>query len=75
MVYDFEPHSIDTKKKISAAIENGLKVVIAPDNIEEKDINDLIMKNYSNDHLQWILENNVYEGLKAKIRLIEWSKR
>lgn len=74
MIYDNEPRSKDTKKKIFHAIENGFKVVIWPDNIDPKDINAMVLGGYSVDHISWVIDNNIFSGLKAKLRLNEWSK-
>jgi hypothetical protein len=75
LVYDNEPHSLQTKAKIEKAINNGFRVVIFPDFLEEKDINEMILADMPKEHISWILKNNTFYGLHAKIRLIEWSKR
>lgn len=73
--YDNEPRSLETKKKISRAIDQGLKVFIFSDNVSQKDVNQMVMEGYSVEHIEWIIKNNTFEGLTAKTRLAEWSKR
>lgn len=75
VVYDNEPRAKETKKKIEWAIDQGLRVVIWPDNMEHKDVNKMIQEGYSVAHIHYIMRQNLFDGLRAKFRLEEWSKR
>jgi transcription elongation factor Elf1 len=72
-VYDNEPRSKDTIHRMEQAIEKGFKVVIFPDTIEQKDINEMILYDKYID-IQDLLCYNVYKGLEAKMKLVKWKK-
>lgn len=75
IVYDNEPRNKEIVKKISKSIDQGYRVCIWPDSIEEKDINDMILKaDLTGPVVQHIIDQNTYEGLSAKMRLQTWSK-
>lgn len=74
LVYDNEPRSKETVKKLDKAILNGYNVVIWPENIKYKDVNDMILGGMSRAFVQQTIENNIYHGLQAKITLAKWSK-
>jgi transcription elongation factor Elf1 len=75
VIYDNEPRNKEIVKKIEKAIDQGYKVCIWPDNIEEKDINDMILKaDLTGPAVQHIIDANIYEGLSAKMRLQQWRK-
>lgn len=75
IIYDNEPRNKEIVKKIQKAIDQNYKVCIWPDNIEQKDINDMILKNdLTGPFIQSIIDSNTYEGLAAKLRLQQWSK-
>ena len=70
-IYDNEPRNPQITKRISGHINNGDSVVIWPDNIKFKDINDMVMGGLS---VQNLVESNVYTGLSAKLKFNEWKK-
>ena len=74
MVYDNEPRSIEIVKKIKKAISNQQQVVIWPENIKYKDINDMILGGMSEADVQLIIEQNTYKGLEADMALVNWRR-
>lgn len=74
IVYDNEPRSRETIKKLDKAIMNGYNVCIWPENLEHKDINDMILAGLSSDFIDHIIKNNTYRDLAAKFALQKWSK-
>lgn len=74
IVYDNEPRSKETVKKLDKAIMQGYNVVIWPDNFEHKDINDAILAGLSSDFIDHIIKTNIYKDLSAKLALQKWSK-
>lgn len=70
-VYDNEPRNKQIVDKYIKAINSGEKVVIWNSNIKEKDINDMVL---AGRNVQHVVESNTYQGLEAKIKLIEWKK-
>ena len=74
IVYDNEPRSKDTVKKLDKAIMQGYSVCIWPDNLEHKDINDMVLAGLTSDFIQFIIKSNTYKDLAAKLALTKWSK-
>ena len=70
-VYDNEPRSKEITTRISNTIDRGDKVVIWPNNLKEKDINDMVLAGHD---VQSIVESNVYNGLKAKLQFNTWKR-
>lgn len=74
IVYDNEPRSVDTKKKLDKAIMNGYAVCIWPENLEHKDVNDMVLAGLSPEFITHIIKTNTYRDLAAKMALNRWSK-
>ena len=70
-VYDNEPRSKEITTRISKTIDRGDKVVIWPNNIYEKDINDMVLAGHD---VQSIVELNTYEGLEANLKFTTWKR-
>ena len=70
-VYDNEPRSKEITTRISNTINRGDKVVIWPNNLKEKDINDMVLAGHS---VQELLESNIYNGQKAKLQFNTWKR-
>jgi len=71
VVFDNQPRNKDVVKLINKAIENELKVVIWPQNLVEKDINDMVL---SGKNIDKLLKDNVFSGLEAKINFVAWKR-
>jgi hypothetical protein len=74
VVYDNEPRNEEIVKKIEKAIDAGYNVCIWPDTMAEKDINDMVLAGNAPAKVVDIINENVYSGLKAKLRFSEWKK-
>ena len=74
MVYDNEPRSVEIVKKMKKAINNDRKVVVWPEGIKYKDINDMILGGMSKADVKLIIEQNTYKGLEADMALVNWRK-
>ena len=75
VIYDNEPRNKEIVKKIERAINEGYKVCIWPDSIEQKDINDMVLvADLTGPAIQHIIDANTYQGLSAKMRLQAWRK-
>ena len=70
-IYDNEPRNNEILKRISNTIDRGEKVIIWPNNIHEKDINDMVLAGHD---IMSILESNIYSNLEAKIKFNNWKK-
>lgn len=74
IVYDNEPRSKETYKKLDKAIMNGYSVCIWPNNILEKDINEMILSGMKPEYIEHIIKKHSCQGLEAKLSLSSWSK-
>ena len=70
-VYDNEPRNRQIVERISDTIDRGEKVVIWPQGVTQKDINDMIL---GGKDPQKIINDNTYQGIQAKIKLTEWKR-
>ena len=70
-VYDNEPRNRQIVDRISKTISRGEKVVIWPNDISEKDINDMILTGHNVQH---VIESNTYHGLEANLKFNNWKK-
>jgi DNA primase len=74
MVYDNEKRNKQIVDRIENAIDSHFPVVIWPDTIVEKDINELILGGITENEIIKIIKNNTYSGLEAKAKLISWKR-
>ena len=70
-VYDNEPRNREIVNRISKSIDRGDKVVIWPNDIQQKDINDMVMAGHDVNSL---VESNTYQNIEAQIKFTEWKK-
>ena len=70
-VYDNEPRSKEITTRISNTIARGESVVIWPNNVKEKDINDMVLAGHD---VQSIVESNIYKGLEATLKFTNWKR-
>ena len=71
LVFDNQPRNKEVCKIIEKNIDSGYNVVIWPQNIEEKDINEMVL---SGKNIKYIISNNTYKGLAAKAKFIAWKR-
>jgi predicted RNA-binding Zn-ribbon protein involved in translation (DUF1610 family) len=69
-VYDNEPRNQEIVRRIGSTIDRGNKVVIWPNNIKDKDVNDMILSGLD---VKSVIESNVYFGLEAKLKFTNWK--
>lgn len=74
IVFDNEPRSKHTIVKMEKAILQGFKICVWPDNIQEKDVNDMVISGLTSEHIKYIIDNNTYVGLSAKMAISSWNK-
>ena len=72
LVYDNEPRNREIVNRIERCIERNQRVVIwKPNNIIEKDINDMVLAGHD---VMSVLKSNTYSGLEAKVKFNSWKK-
>ena len=70
-IYDNEPRSSEIVRRIGNTIDSGDSLVIWPNGIGDKDINDMVMSGLD---VQSVIESNTYSGLEAKLKFNTWKK-
>lgn len=73
-VYDNEPRNPEIVKRMQKHIDNNDAVVIWPDTVGEKDINDMIIAGKSKLEILDIISKSTHKNLSAKMRFTEWKK-
>jgi predicted RNA-binding Zn-ribbon protein involved in translation (DUF1610 family) len=71
---DNEPRSKDTVSRMEAAISQGFSVCFWKIDPRLKDINDMILAGYTQNHIVEHIRQNSYKGIKAKVQLSMWKK-
>ena len=74
IVYDNEPRNKDIVNSIDKVIDLGYSVCIWPEDMVEKDINDMVKAGMSPKKIQQLIDEHTYHGLSAKMRLTQWKK-
>jgi hypothetical protein len=74
VIFDNEPRNKELLKQIEKEIKKGRKVVLWPDSMKYKDINDMIVAGYTKDKIQEIITDNTFLGPAAQVRFSEWRK-
>lgn len=69
--YDNEPRSNEIVSKMKKSLDDGYRIVIWPDSIKQKDINDMVLNGIDVNH---IMQNNIYSGLSGLLHLNTWKK-
>lgn len=71
VVFDNQPRNKEVCKLINKKIDENYKVVIWPQTIHEKDINEMVC---AGKNVKQIVNSNVYSGLEAKAKFIAWKR-
>ena len=70
-VFDNEPRNREIVNRISKTIDRGDQIVIWPNHISEKDLNDMVLAGHD---VQSIVKSNTYVGLEAKLKFNTWKR-
>jgi len=71
IVFDNQPKNTDVCKLVEKYVDMGYKIVIWPETIGEKDINDMALAGID---VQSVIDENTYQGLSAKMKFTSWRK-
>ena len=74
LIFDNEPRNKEIVKMMQDSIKTGHNVVIWPDTIKAKDINEMIMSGISQDEIESIISSNTFKGLEAQAKFVFWKK-
>lgn len=73
LVYDNEPRSPHTCRRIQKAINLGHKVFVWPRSIQQKDINELIIDGYDSNYIKRMIDSNTFRDMEAQLNFNSWS--
>lgn len=75
IIMDNEPRNKDIVKQLEKYIESGYSVCMFPDNIKQKDINEMILHGgMTAEEITEVINTNTYTGMEAKLKFINWRK-
>ena len=72
IIMDNEPRSKEIVNKMEKLINNNYELVIWPDSISQKDINDMVLAGQQD--IQTTINNNTFSGLEATVKLSAWKR-
>lgn len=59
----------DTYNRMVGYIDQGYKVVIWPEDLLYKDVNEMIINKMTKNEIKTLIDDNTYQGVQAKIRV------
>jgi transcription elongation factor Elf1 len=74
VIFDNEPRNKELLKQIDKEIKKGHRVVLWPDQMNWKDINDMIIHGYTKSQIQEIIADNTFCGAAAQLKFAGWRK-
>ena len=87
LVYDNQPRNKDVIKNMLHAVRRGYKVCVWPSSLEEKDINDMILKDVKTANyvkysevdqavvkISQTIDQHTFTGLMAELEITKWRK-
>ena len=74
LVFDNEPRNKEIVSLMEKAIDNHFNVIIWPEMITKKDINEMVLDGLTVEDIQDIIERNTFVNLRAKMEFINWKK-
>jgi len=70
-IYDNEPRNKQITSRMQKCIKSGGQIVIWPNNIIEKDINEMVL---AGRDVEKLVKDNTFTGLTAQLKLNDWKK-
>jgi 3-phosphoglycerate kinase len=74
LIFDNEPRNKEIVKMMQDAIKLRYDVVIWPNNVQGKDINEMIMNGISPDEIESIISSNTFRDIQAQLKMNMWKK-
>ena len=74
LVFDNEKRNQEIVKLMQDAIKLNYDIVIWPDTMKQKDINEMVMSGISPDEIERIISSNTFTGLRAQMKFVSWKK-
>ena len=74
LIPDNEPRNKEIVKQIKKFIDDGYSVVLWPEYVKEKDINEMVLSGRTDTEIKTIINEHVYSGIQAKTQFVFWKK-
>ena len=74
LIFDNEPRNFQIVKSMVRFLKNGWKIVVWPDSIINKDINDMVLSSIKDARLVEIINTNTYSGQRGEWEVKSWKK-
>ena len=74
VVYDNEPRNKNITKAIKGAVMSNLRVCIWPDDLQTKDVNDMIKKGMTMAQVKAVVDSHTFQGLEAEVEFNRWVR-
>ena len=71
-VFDNQPRNKELVKLMM--LHDAKKMVVWPNHVKEKDINEMIMAGMAVREIKEIIDRNTFSGLSLKLAITQWSK-
>ena len=71
VVYDNEPRNKEIVRHLERAIDKGYSVVVYPQDLEQKDINDMVLAGID---VEKLIRENTYKGAIAMLKFQRWKR-
>ena len=74
LIFDTEPRNKEIVKLMQESIKSNHNIVIWPNTIQAKDVNEMVMSGISVDEIESIISSNTFSGLEAQTKFVFWKK-
>ena len=74
LIFDNEPRNKEIVKLMQESIKSNHHIVIWPNTIQAKDVNEMIMSGISVGEIESIISSNTFNGLQAQTKFVFWKK-
>jgi hypothetical protein len=74
LIFDNQPRNFELVKLMRRAADNNYNIVIWPNTIIEKDINEMIINGKTSEQILQTINTNTFSGISLRLKLNTWSK-
>ena len=74
LIFDNEPRNKEIVKMMQESIKSNHHIVIWPNTIQAKDVNEMVMSGISIGEIESIISSNTFNGLQAQTKFVFWKK-
>ena len=74
LIFDNEPRNFQIARSMVKSLQDGWKIVVWPNSITCKDINDMVLTSIKDARLVEIINRNTYSGQRGEWEVHSWKK-